>query len=174
MILSLLNRIRNRIFLTLIIFTLPSLSFAAGLGAQLNVNPGITINGDFLLFSGAAFTVKLDKDPIILNISTDYNIVNNLFEGSVGLDYWLINPAINEYCNFFLGLGVGYGIDFNLSEFYLESMKRIVLGFNWILYDGFMEPFIQLSIQNESRINLNLKSLISFNAPVSAGIRFYY
>lgn len=143
------------------------------MGPKLNINPGFSLEQNAMLYTGAAFSMKFDKEPVILEVSTDYDLLQNNMEASICIDYWLLNPQVNDTCNFFLGIGTGYGIDFSLSDIRLNSIKRFVLGFNWTLYDGFLEPFVQLNLQLEGRTKNIIFSEYSINTPISVGVRFY-
>lgn len=171
---KILQHLKLRSFLVLALFVFCVKSYALGIGPQVELNTGINFYNDFLMQTGASCSIKFDKEPVVIAVSTDYDFMMNRFDALCTVDYWLINPPINDYCNFFAGIGAGYGIEAWKTDFTLNSVKRIVFGFNWIYLDGFMEPFIQLAIQQNSFINANFNSNTTFTFPVSTGIRFYF
>lgn len=148
--------------------------FAIGIGPQLDSSEGIYFGDSTILNVGASCSIKLDKEPIVVNFTTNYDIVNNFFEPAITVDYWLFSPKISNSCNYFLGIGCGLGAEISKNDLYYANLKRIVSGFSWTYYDGFMEHFIQLAIQQENQINHNLKTRYTLKFPLSMGTRFYF
>ena len=171
---KILRLLKIRSVLTIIFFAFCMKTYALGIGPQIEINTGVNFYNDFLMQTGAACSIKLDNEPVVIAVSTDYDIMMNRFDALCTVDYWLVNPPISDYCSFFAGIGAGYGIEAWKTDFTLNSVKRIVFGFNWIYLDGFMEPFIQLAIQQNSFVNANFNTDTTFTFPVSSGIRFYF
>ena len=63
--------------------------FAIGIGPQLDFSEGLYFGDSTILNAGASCSIKLDKEPIVVNFTTNYDIVNNFFEPAITVDYWL-------------------------------------------------------------------------------------
>lgn len=147
---------------------------ALGIGPQVEVTEGFISSDGLILSAGASCSMKLDKEPVVINISTYYDFMQKTIEQQVTCDYWIFRPKISNFCTLFLGAGTGIGVRFSKNDFYVSSIKRIVSGFSWTYYDGFMEPYIQFTIQHESLTDTEFSEKYDFKFPVSTGVRFYF
>lgn len=147
--------------------------FAVGIGPQLDITPGLLLNkNEAITEAGISCSIKMDNVPIVIGVATDYSIIQQTFDACGSLDFWIFNPMIGDYCSFFTGIGASSGASFSDKDIAFTAGGRALFGFNWILYDGFMEYFVQAAIQPTGRFGND--SLFQLKFPVNAGIRLYF
>ncbi len=146
-------------------------AFALGIGPQLDVTPGFG-DGETYCAAGLACSIKMDNQPVVFAVCTDWDFLGNTFDGTLTADWWLFNPALSGTFSIFGGLGAAFGASVCEEDAVLTLAPRAVLGTSWILYDGFSEIFIQAAAQPEARIGTSTD--FALKVPVNVGTRFYY
>lgn len=131
--------------LAIFIFTNTTNIFSLGLGLQGN------INADNFFSPGAALTFKLDSSPLYFAVNWQLEDTNQ----TVGItaDYWVLNETISYVFdapfNIFLGIGgfcnLAFNQDSESEEFQPSLGLRVPFGVNMYLFDGVIEPFLQIS-----------------------------
>ncbi len=164
------NMKRNFIF-TLCFLIFGANVFAMGIGPQIDFTTGAD-EGNAIFQAGISCSIKNDNFPLVISVATDYNFSENSFNASVTGDYWLLNPMVGDYCSFFAGPGAYAGGTFFDDKAFFCAAPRLVLGFSWIFYDGFLEYFAQAAVQPEWKIGENCG--FSLKIPCNAGIRLYF
>ena len=163
----------KRIFAAVVFLFFPFSIFSMGIGVQTDSAFGFsTAKNEKFFPAGIACTIKNDNYPIVLAFCTDFDKLQNSFEFYFTADYWIFRPHISSNCIFFAGPGTAAGTSLGSDFFAIYIAPRAVFGLSWILYDGFLEPFVQLGIQPETRLSGNLDLAIKF--PLNLGVRFYY
>lgn len=164
----------KKIIAILLMLLFKSGLFAIGIGPQISFGQGFLIQENMILITGASCSIKLDKEPVVINIATNYDHIIDCFNPEITVDYWLFSPKISKYCNYFLGIGMGSGVEFSKNDFHFTSTKRLVTGFSWTYYDGFLEYFMQLTAEEENHFKFPFNTRYAFKFPLSLGVRFYY
>lgn len=163
----------KKLFLMLILAFVSVYSFSLGIGVHLDLEPGISACSSETYFPcGIACSIKTDNYPVALGICTDCDVTNGSLEAYVTADYWIFQHAVSNRGIFYTGAGVvaGTGLIRKSIDFY--AGPRAVIGLSWILYDGFLETFVQTGCQAEFRTGWSDDIAVKF--PVNTGIRFYY
>lgn len=163
----------KRIFAAVVFVFFPFSIFSMGIGAQSDSSFGFsTVRNEKFFPTGIACTIKNDNYPIVFAFCTDFDKLQNSFEFYFTADYWILRPLISSNCTFFAGPGTVAGTSLGSDFFAIYFAPRAVFGFSWILYDGFLEPFVQIGIQPETRLSDKLDYAVKL--PVNIGARFYY
>ncbi len=166
----------KKVFLLLISILISSKIFALGIGPALDFTAGNNFkNSDSptpIVEAGISCSIKADNIPFSLNIATDWNFSENIFRAKASCDYWVLNPQLSDYTMFFTGLGATAGLSACKNSAAFTAAPRLVIGLNWIFYDGFLEYFIQGAAEPE--FTFSNENNFSLKFPCNAGIRLYF
>ena len=145
--------------------------FSMGIGPQLDFSAGTDGNGG-IFQAGISCSMKADNFPLAVSVATDYDFSENSMNAGISCDYWIFNPQIGNYSSFFAGPGAFAGGSFSSGSAFFCAAPRLVLGVNWIFYDGFLEYFVQAAVQPEWKIGTTAE--FSLKVPCNAGLRLYF
>lgn len=166
----------KKFFSLLISLLISSKIFALGIGPVLDFTAGNDFKNSaftaMIVEAGISCSIKADNIPFSLNIATDWNFSENIFKAKATCDYWIFNPQISDYTQFFSGLGAAAGLSACKNSAAFTAAPRLVIGLNWIFYDGFLEYFIQGAAEPE--FSFGNGNNFSLKFPCNAGIRLYF
>lgn len=151
--------------------------FAMGIGACVNSTMEFGVNSTAKKFSsafGASFSLKPERLPFHLFLDTSADPFSHFFTVRAAADYWILNPPLSDYMHFFLGVGVLCGANMYSTNVDLVFAPRVLLGLNWILFDGFLEPFLQITAQPAFALDFadNVCNFL-MEVPVAIGVRIW-
>ena len=151
--------------------------FAMGIGACVNstLEFGMTSESkDISSTFGASFSLKPERFPFHLFLDTSADPFLHFFTVRAAADYWMLNPAITDYMRFFFGAGVLCGANIYSSRADLVLAPRAFLGLHWILLDGFLEPFLQLTAEPSFALDFtDLSCTFLMEVPLAIGVRIW-
>ena len=120
-------------------------------------------------------TMKLERYNLIfgtgMNIGKEKDTI--YFGNSGYLDYLFFDNQIKNNWNFNMGTGLNYSLMF-AKEYGLKSSisGRLFLGMSWILFDGYIELYLQQNIGDRIYLNEPITNCLIF--PTAIGIRWHY
>ena len=165
----------NTKILFFIVLFFPSFLFSMGIGPQAVSNQKIEYDSSYSASFGAACSLKLDTMPFYFSFSTEYNPFSSDFDINLSSDFWIFNPEILPNWNFFFGAGTSLGVNCFSDKVCFNFGPRLVSGFSWILFDGFLEIFVQqAACQNVSfEFGGTGRTFYPLELPFSLGVRFW-
>lgn len=151
--------------------------FAMGIGATVNSTMEFGVNSTAKKFSsafGASFSLKPERLPFHLFLDTSADPFSHFFTVRAAADYWILNPSITDYMHFFFGAGALCGANMYSKKIDLVFAPRALLGLNWVLFDGFLEPFLQITAQPAFALDFadNTCNFL-IEVPVAIGVRIW-
>lgn len=162
--------------LCLVFFLVPENIFPLGIGPQIDFSGGTDFENP-IFEAGLSCSIKTDNVPLSLGFSADWSFSEKLFRTNATCDYWIFNPQVSDYASFFTGFGGMAGISFGdlrKNEIFFNAAPRLFFGLNWILFDGFLEYFVQIAAMPEFSFNSERENSFALKFPCNAGIRFYF
>lgn len=160
----------KRFFYLILSFLLLSPLQAVGIGPCFEIIPGFT-EDEGILQAGVSCSVKFDNHPVQLNVCTDYSFIQDTFEAYITCDYLFLNKDFSNSMTFYTGIGEIAGASINKDPALILG-ARAVTGLSLILYDGFLEYFIQGGFQPQGRFGNSSELQIKF--PFNTGLRLYF
>lgn len=171
----------KKLFCILFLSTFLSNIFAIGAGVQIGGIPSFPIKQDKLYYgtnANATGTIKLMRLPIVFGFGLEAgnNVEISTFGFSAFADYFFIDKQIKNTWNFYGGLGISGRFLFNLEKnTFAGANLRLVTGMNYLVYDNYLEFYVQDAISPgfiKSLTNDNF--IFNINVPIEAGIRFHF
>ncbi len=158
-----------------LIFLFSNSIFALGMGPLFMANQKIEYSQSVTQSFGAACSLKFDTLPIYFEFSTEYAPFTNDFDINLSGDFWFSNPQILPNWNFYYGAGLALGSDFYSNKFMLNFGPRLLVGFNWQLFDGFIELFVQQAAQQNVSFEFGGqgRTFYPLELPFSVGFRVW-
>ncbi|MCR5401065.1 MAG: hypothetical protein K6E78_05650 [Treponema sp.] len=158
------------LFLSLSIFSAFSLASGGLISFQENIFYGKSDQQNL----GASFSIKPDNTNLFIEFFTGWNLSNNNFLLSGVLDYRLFEKEIKSNLIFYTNAGIKSAFDFS-EQALLSLAPRAVFGLSFILFDGYLELFLQQAAeQNISFIFEDQLSLdFPLTLPFSIGFRIW-
>ncbi|MDE5897939.1 MAG: hypothetical protein K2H09_01545 [Treponemataceae bacterium] len=149
---------------------------ADGIGPQLRIIPGISTEDGRFLAAGAACSMKFDRIPFYIAVSTDFDFLSGSFDVSAAADYWILNPRISDCWKWFFGVGLMAGASFSGSSVSVGAAPRAFFGMSWIFFDGYFELYAQQGVQPEVRAVFGQDSgmQVPIRFPSDVGVRFWF
>lgn len=171
----------KKIFCILFLSTVLNSIFAIGAGVQIGGIPSFPINQDKFYYGTNANitgTIKFMRIPMALGagLEAGNNVEISTFGISAFADYFFIDKQIKNTWNFYGGLGLSgrFLFDFD-NNFFAGANLRLVTGMNYLVYDNYLELYVQDAISPgfiKSLTNDNF--IFNVNVPIEAGIRFHF
>ena len=150
---------------------------AMGIGACVNSTVEFGMNSTAKKCSsafGASFSLKPERFPFYLFLDTSADPFSHFFTVRAAADYWILNPPISDYMHFFFGVGALCGANMYSKDVDLVLAPRVLFGLNWILFDGFLEPFLQITAQPAFALDFadNACNFL-MEIPIAIGVRIW-
>lgn len=165
----------KKIFISLICVLIVNIKlFATGAGAQAAIIPGSEgIKADL------KGTVRLMNIPLVfgfgIEAGTENNILNFGFSGFS--DYWIIDKQLHNTINFYAGPGISAHIYINEGKSWQCLLgARGIVGINFLLYDNYLEFYLQGGIEPSAFIPITEKTQLKYrtNFPCETGFRVHF
>ncbi|MGP1475236.1 MAG: hypothetical protein ACTTJ1_07505, partial [Treponema sp.] len=150
-------------------------TWAIAVGAEICSNPKTDFSGKNTAAFEAAFIFHTDRIPVCAEIKTGYNPFIKSFDLILAADFLPFNPSLNKNGNikFYGGFGSCAGIKISEKILYSAGL-RMTGGLSFIFYDGFLELFLQQTIQPEIDFCTDNRCNYLLALPSAAGFRIWY
>ena len=150
-------------------------TWAIAVGAEICSNPKTDFSGKNTAAFEAAFIFHTDRIPVCAEIKTGYNPFIKSFDLILAADFLPFNPSLNKNGNikFYGGFGSCAGIKISEKILYSAGL-RMTGGLSFIFYDGFLELFLQQTIQPEIDFGTDNRCNYLLALPSAAGFRIWY
>lgn len=149
-------------------------AYSMGAGIQGSVVPGTNqITGDL------KGTVRCMKFPVVFGFGIEAGQLANDFSfGFSGFgDYWIINQQLHNTINFYAGPGIGcHFLTTTNFDWTNITSARAIAGINCLLYDHYIELYLQGGVEPGILIPLTDSPEIKFNLqfPCEIGLRVHF
>lgn len=176
---------RKLLLLFVCTFFMSSL-FSAGAGIQVeaisplrfrnvNLDKAVDYSADYEFM--CLGTLKSDRYPFVVGagINTWKEDDKIRFGGAGFFDFPFLDWQMENNWNVNLGFGVTYTFGYTDSKGFNYSFgERLFAGTSWILYDGYLELYIQQNLENRKVVQKNAPTQYLFCLPTDIGVRWHF
>ncbi len=178
------HHIKTTLLSALFALCITSNVFATATGIKIEGSPGLLINDSNVkldrLTGKFIGNMKFGRIPISTGLGIAFG--KNADEFSYGIagfiDYYVLDIQLKNTWNLFSGFGAeGDLLTKNLYDWKASFGAKFFIGMNWLLYDNYLELYVQQNVVPTYVKDLNesgLKGDFILSLPLEYGIRMHF